>query len=198
MCSTLGQTAPIHPQGQEGTAVQWWAVCHEASTAQPKRPTLPGRGCCWPNPRGPLPFGDAVPSKGKLGAAPHEPREGPVHTFPHCASCSLITLLSSSPPLPLGHPAFLATFGILLNICDLWPLPSGLPTHLSPQLLPLLNSVRLAPPPVIKRRTFQVDTFPLSRPRVASPGAWRVSRPRRASGDDGLSHEPHSTSVTFD
>lgn len=33
------------------------------------------------------------------------------------------------------------------------------------QLLPLLNSVRLAPPPVIKRRTFQVDfSLPVSKP----------------------------------
>lgn len=33
------------------------------------------------------------------------------------------------------------------------------------QLLPLLNSVRLAPPPVIKRRTFQVDfsSLPVSK-----------------------------------
>lgn len=114
---------------------------------------------------------------------PLKPREGALHAFPPQASCLLITLLSSSPRLPLGHPAFLATFGILLNTCDLWPLPSGLPTHLSPQLLPLLNSVRLAPPPVIKRRTFQVDTFPLSRPCVASPGAGQVSGPPRASWD---------------
>lgn len=114
---------------------------------------------------------------------PLKPREGALHAFHPQASCLLITLLSSSPRLPLGHPAFLATFGILLNTCDLWPLPSGLPTHLSPQLLPLLNSVRLAPPPVIKRRTFQVDTFPLSRPCVASPGAGQVSGPPRASWD---------------
>lgn len=37
------------------------------------------------------------------------------------------------------------------------------------QLLPLLNSVRLAPPPVIKRRTFQVDfssSLPISKPTL--------------------------------
>lgn len=64
------------------------------------------------------------------------------------------------------HLAFLLTSCIVLNTCDLWPLPSGLPTSISLQLLPLLNSVRLAPPPVIKRRTFQVDNtwgFPLAR-----------------------------------
>lgn len=143
----------------------------------------PRRGCCWPTPQGPHSFRNGVPRKDKLGAAPLKPREGALHAFPPQASCLLITLLSSSPRLPLGHPAFLATFGILLNTCDLWPLPSDLPTHLSPQLLPLLNSVRLAPPPVIKRRTFQVDTFPLSRPCVASPGAGQVSGPPRASWD---------------
>lgn len=40
------------------------------------------------------------------------------------------------------------------------------------RLLPLLNSVRLAPPPVIKRRTFQVDTvwgFPRGLARMGVP-----------------------------
>lgn len=85
----------------------------------------------------------------------------PTHAFPPAPMLTLISLLSPSPPNPLGRSAFPVTFNIVLNTRDLWPLPSGLPTHLSLQLLPLLNSVRLAPPPVIKRRTFQVDIFPV-------------------------------------
>lgn len=121
-------------------------------------------------------------NQGQAECCAHKLQECPIHASPPCASHWLISLLSSSFLLSLGRPAFLATFGILLNTCDLWPLPSGPPTHLSPQLLPLLNSVRLAPPPVIKRRTFQVDPFPLPRSRVASPGARQVSGPWHASG----------------
>lgn len=113
--------------------------------------------------------GTAVPSKGKLRSAPSSHESALSTPSLPLLMCTLISLLSSSAPVPLGRPALLVTFGIDLNTCDLWPLPSGPPTHLSPQLLPLLNSVRLAPPPVIKRRTFQVDTSRLSRPCVAFP-----------------------------
>lgn len=129
----------------------------------PRRATLPVGGCCWPTPH----WGRcAIQGQARLSAplATRVPR-------PRLPSlCLMLTNFSSLflSALPLGCPAFLVTFGILLNTCDLWPLPSGLSTHLSPQLLPLLNSVRLAPPPVIKRRTFQVDTFPLPRPHMAS------------------------------
>lgn len=138
--------------------------------AQPRRTTLPVGGCYWPTPQGPfLLQGTVYPPRASSALHPTS-LEYPIHTSPPCVSCSLISLLSISPPFPLGRPAFLVTFGILLNTRDLWPLPSGLPTHLSPQLLPLLNSVRLAPPPVIKRRTFQVDPFPLPRLQMASQG----------------------------
>lgn len=82
--------------------------------------------------------------------------------------------------LHCAHPALLSCWALFswqslcsLLLCSLpWLLsdsrcPNGL---LCPatfwfdllQLLPLLNSVRLAPPPVIKRRTFQVDFSSLS------------------------------------
>lgn len=139
------------------------------------------------------PLRDGVPSKASSALHPRS-RECWVHASPPCASHSLISLLSISPPFPLGRPDFLVTFGILLNTCDLWPLPSGLPTHLSPQLLPLLNSVRLAPPPVIKRRTFQVDPFPLPRPPVASLGL-RESLGLRGQRGLQTKTEPHSLLV---
>ncbi|KAG8507365.1 Collagen alpha-1(XIII) chain, partial [Galemys pyrenaicus] len=92
---------------------------------------------------------------GTLSPAPHKLRVHLTHTFPPMPRCLVLTNLSSlflSSPSS-WPPAFLVTAPSehLRSLAfTLWP-----PTHLSSQLLPLLNSVRLAPPPVIKRRTFQ-------------------------------------------
>lgn len=129
----------------------------------------------------------------------------PLPTPIYPAAVFTLTSLPSSSSL---HLAFSVTSYIVLNTCDLWPLPSGLPTHVSPQLLPLLNSVRLAPPPVIKRRTFQVDTvwgFPrglahlggatgqLGSPTVPEPASNGDSRLGGHRPGDAMEVETHST-----
>lgn len=88
----LSPAAPIHGQGQAGPAVQWWAVCQEA--------TLPVRGCCWPTPQGPLLLrgGCAVQGQARRCAPPAARGH-----HPHLPSLCLMpanhsSLFLSSPP----------------------------------------------------------------------------------------------------
>lgn len=100
--------------------------------------------------------GHPTPARLAAGGCPCEQHRG----AQSCAS----RYLHHACPVPLSCQAlfswqFLCSF---LSVLSDSRCPNGL---LCPatfwfdllQLLPLLNSVRLAPPPVIKRRTFQVD-----------------------------------------
>lgn len=98
---------------------------------------------------------------------PHVPSPWPSHTGLYFTASLCSPLLCSLPgcSLTLGCPN-----GLLCPATSWFDLL---------QLLPLLNSVRLAPPPVIKRRTFQVDfsSSPVSEPTLTNQLATCLSSP---------------------
>lgn len=117
--------------------------------------------------RGRTPASDA-PCGDAQRSARRCPCHGPSHIggyFHSNLSVPLFSVLSPGCSLILGCPNGLlcpATFWFDLL-----------------QLLPLLNSVRLAPPPVIKRRTFQVDfsSLTVSKPTPINQLATCLSSP---------------------
>lgn len=157
------------------------------SPAQPRRAgpakggQAPSQGVLLANPgRATPPSGDGVLSKGKLSTAPHKLQEC-LPTSPPCASRSLISLLSSSPPLPLGHPAFLATFRhppehLRPLAFALWPSNSSFSSAAASPQFSATGSTPSHKKTDLPGRppSFCPD---LAHARVASPAACQVSGP---------------------